>query len=179
MSLDVIRFFVFVLLCAYKDYYDHCDYYDDGNFFHNSVSFPVPKLFHYYYYYYYYYYNIILLLSSSSSSFLLLLLLLLSLLSLLLLSLLSPLIYYHRFYHYYQQLSSPVVVILLSFGFHQIVHSPPTLFIDTTNRYRLVCNLVYLSITQYRTKHSTFDNEHLFPLFLSSLPFFLSRISVK
>lgn len=30
-----------VLLCAYTDYYDHCDYYDDGNFFRKSVSFPI------------------------------------------------------------------------------------------------------------------------------------------
>lgn len=36
-------FLRFVLLCAYKDYYDHCDYYDDGNFFRNSVSFPVSE----------------------------------------------------------------------------------------------------------------------------------------
>jgi len=26
-----------VLLCAYTDYYDHCDYYDDGNFFHSPL----------------------------------------------------------------------------------------------------------------------------------------------
>lgn len=29
-------FLRFILLCAYTDYYDHCDYYDDGNFFRNS-----------------------------------------------------------------------------------------------------------------------------------------------
>lgn len=41
-------FLRFVLLCAYKDYYDHCDYYDDGNFFRNSVSFPVSEAIFYY-----------------------------------------------------------------------------------------------------------------------------------
>lgn len=34
-------FLRFVLLCAYTDYYDHCDYYDDGNFFRNFLFIPL------------------------------------------------------------------------------------------------------------------------------------------